>query len=135
MPLTLRCFLYRAVSAGIITGLTGGVMIYVHLTEDAVPLVVFLAFLLPASGFTLYSSYRYIALRRAFAGVSPKRGLVRRRVSSLWVGCDRLVIACDGQEYTTSALFFSGESAAWVGCDVDMAIGSDGYVFIFKIRR
>ncbi len=133
MPLTLRCYLHRAISAAVMASLVLAVMIYVLTTEDQAPVVVFAVFLLPLVAFALYTLGRSISLRHAFAKVTPKRGSVVRRIHGLWAGSDRLVIAYDGQEYTTASLFFSGETAAFVGCDVTFALGKDGYVFVFQI--
>ncbi len=133
MPLTLRRYRNRAMAYGLMLIFLVSLLIYVIITEDDPPVVAFVVFIMMSSTLMLYPLYKFLSLRRAFADIPPKRGTVVRRVRGVWQGTARIVIAFEGQEYCTPAVFFLNEAQDWIDSDVEFAIGQDGYVFVFRV--
>ncbi len=135
MPLTLRRYQHRAIAYGLMLLLLVAVMIYVILTEEEPPVVVFVVFILMSSTLALYPLHKFITLRRAFANASSQRGTIVRYERGIWQGTARIVIAFEGKEYRTPAIFHKAEVPEWVDSDVEFAFGRDGYVFVFRVKN
>ncbi len=133
MSLTLRRYRLRLTTGIAAFLLMLGGCIYASCTEENPPMVVFILFMLIFAAYIAHSLYTFLALRRAFADVLPLRGRVIRRENGIWRGTARIVIAYDGQEYATPAIFHRGEAREWVGYEVEFAFGLDGYVFVFRV--